>query len=239
MRGLGPHAESRPALRRLPAGWATASAHLRSRGQARRARGSEDISTIVALDDRRRRFGRSGAGEGYEFYASPCAFRPDGRKLWWLSRWNHPTCRGTPPSCGWLVQRRRQLASRVHIAGGPGEWSSNPSGDPTAVASSPPIERILEPLSGSRRQVEPVRLSDADFAVPQWLFSLSTYAFFSHDVILCTFTERGEWRLATLDPRAANFAHLRTFTWFSGLRAKGSQACRLSRAHRPNRRPSS
>ena len=39
----------------------------------------------------------------------------------------------------------------------------------------------------------------AEFGAPQWIFGLSTYAFASNDLIVCTFVDRGIWQLATLD----------------------------------------
>ena len=42
---------------------------------------------------------------------------------------------------------------------------------------------------------------EAEFGVPQWIFGLSTYAFESADKIVCTFAERGVWRLGLIDAR--------------------------------------
>src|SRR5438046_10758710 len=40
---------------------------------------------------------------------------------------------------------------------------------------------------------------EAEFGVPQWVFGLSTYAFESADGIVCTFAEKGLWRLGTIN----------------------------------------
>src|SRR5947207_838377 len=42
---------------------------------------------------------------------------------------------------------------------------------------------------------------EAEFGVPQWIFGLSTYAFESAKKIVCTFAERGIWRLGLIDTR--------------------------------------
>src|SRR5438132_13526273 len=45
----------------------------------------------------------------------------------------------------------------------------------------------------------------AAFALPQWVFGLSTYAFESVDNIVCAFVEKGIWKLGTIDTRSRHF----------------------------------
>lgn len=47
--------------------------------------------------------------------------------------------------------------------------------------------------------VESVTDMQAEFGKPQWVFGMSTYGFESSDRILCTYTQKGTWHLATLD----------------------------------------
>jgi WD40-like Beta Propeller Repeat len=48
--------------------------------------------------------------------------------------------------------------------------------------------------------VQAVCCCEAEFGLPQWNFGLSTYAFETSDRIICTYSERGTWRLAWLIP---------------------------------------
>jgi dipeptidyl aminopeptidase/acylaminoacyl peptidase len=60
----------------------------------------------------------------------------------------------------------------------------------------------------------------AEFALPQWVFGLSTYGFIGHDRLACTFNRKGIWQLAMIDIRKRkltpiettynDIAHLRT-----------------------------
>jgi dipeptidyl aminopeptidase/acylaminoacyl peptidase len=49
------------------------------------------------------------------------------------------------------------------------------------------------------RHIEPLCMMPAEFGRPQWVFGLSTYGFESVGRIICTFTQEGTWRLASLD----------------------------------------
>ncbi len=139
---------------------------------------------------------------GRDFYSSP-RISPDGSRLAWLA-WNHPNmpwdgCElwiGEFDDDGAVVDQRL-------IAGGPREsifqpeWS--PDGGLHFVSDRTGwwnIYRASEPGS-----VENICEMEAEFGVPQWIFGLSTYAFESADKIVCTFAERGIWRLGLIDTR--------------------------------------
>jgi dipeptidyl aminopeptidase/acylaminoacyl peptidase len=66
----------------------------------------------------------------------------------------------------------------------------------------------------------------AEFAGPQWVFGLSSYAFVSNDEILCTYASGGGSRLARLEVSGGRLDDYRLpYTSFGGIRVEGGQAC--------------
>ena len=139
---------------------------------------------------------------GRDFYSSP-RISPDGSRLAWLA-WNHPNmpwdgCElwiGKFDYGGAIVDQRL-------IAGGPREsifqpeWS--PDGGLHFVSDRTGWWNIYR--ASEHGSVENICEMEAEFGVPQWVFGLSTYAFESADKIVCTFAERGVWRLGLIDAR--------------------------------------
>ena len=139
---------------------------------------------------------------GRDFYSSP-RISPDGSRLAWLA-WNHPNmpwdgCElwiGKFDYGGAIVDQRL-------IAGGPREsifqpeWS--PDGGLHFVSDRTGWWNIYR--ASEHGSVENICEMEAEFGVPQWIFGLSTYAFESADKIVCTFAERGVWRLGLIDAR--------------------------------------
>jgi dipeptidyl aminopeptidase/acylaminoacyl peptidase len=61
---------------------------------------------------------------------------------------------------------------------------------------------------------------EAEFGRPQWVFGMSTYAFESAARIVCSYTERGTWRLAVLDTETRHLEPIETpYTEIGGVRA--------------------
>ena len=139
---------------------------------------------------------------GRDFYSSP-RISPDGSRLAWLA-WNHPNmpwdgCElwiGKFDYGGAIVDQRL-------IAGGPREsifqpeWS--PDGGLHFVSDRTGWWNIYR--ADEHGSVENICEMEAEFGVPQWIFGLSTYAFESAEKIVCTFAERGIWRLGLIDTR--------------------------------------
>ena len=139
---------------------------------------------------------------GRDFYSSP-RISPDGSRLAWLA-WNHPNmpwdgCElwiGKFDYGGAIVDQRL-------IAGGPREsifqpeWS--PDGGLHFVSDRTGWWNIYR--ADEHGSVENICEMEAEFGVPQWIFGLSTYAFESAEKIVCTFAERGVWRLGLIDAR--------------------------------------
>lgn len=137
-------------------------------------------------------------GSGNDFYSSP-RLSPNGSFLAWLT-WNHPNMPwdGTELWVGKIKEGSLENCER--IAGGPNEsifqpeWS--PDGTLHFVSDRTGWWNICRWLEG---RIEPVCAMEAEFGVPQWLFGMSTYAFESKTRIICTYTQKGTWHLASLD----------------------------------------
>jgi dipeptidyl aminopeptidase/acylaminoacyl peptidase len=181
---------------------------------------SEDVNTIVALDVD----GAPGEGRvlvrGYEFYASP-RISPDGKRLCWLC-WNHPDMPWDAAEL-WVGSFGDDggVENATRVAGGPNESVFQPEWAPDGtlyfVSDRTDHWNLYRWRDGRALAVCP---RAAEFGVPQWVFGLSTYAFVGESAVLCTFTERGVWRLARLDVESGELTPIESaYTWFSGLRA--------------------
>jgi dipeptidyl aminopeptidase/acylaminoacyl peptidase len=137
---------------------------------------------------------------GNDFYSSP-RVSPNGSRLAWLT-WNHPNM----PWDGcelWAgeIAGDGTIANQQLVAGGPREsifqpeWS--PDGTLYFVSDRSGWWNIYRAASDAA--IECVCEMEAEFGAPQWIFGLSTYAFESADRIVCTFAERGVWRLGIID----------------------------------------
>ncbi|MEE3715688.1 prolyl oligopeptidase family serine peptidase [Tumidithrix elongata RA019] len=68
--------------------------------------------------------------------------------------------------------------------------------------------------------IEPLCPMEAEFGLPQWVFGMSTYAFVSAERLICSYTQKGRWYLATLDLSSKSLQPLDTpYTQISGLQA--------------------
>jgi dipeptidyl aminopeptidase/acylaminoacyl peptidase len=175
--------------------------------------GAEAVNTVVSLN------AGGGVNEdggvvlvgGSDFYSTP-RVSPDGTKLAWL-QWNHPDM----PWDGcelWVGELSDEgtLVSSGRVAGGGEESVFQPEWSPSGV---------LYFVSDRNNWWNLYRLSEgggheamcemaAEFGVPQWLFAMSTYAFASEGLIVCTFNEKGRWSLATLDTESKKLETIET-----------------------------
>ncbi len=164
-------------------------------------KGGEAVNTIVAVSLESENTGEV-LVEGADFYANP-RISPDGSRLAWLS-WNHPNmpwdgCElwvGEFGSAGKIVSKQRVAGGADESIFQP-EWS--PDGQLYFVSDRSGWWNIYR--ANESGGVECVCDRLAEFGAPQWIFGLSTYAFESADRIVCTFVERGIWKLALLDTR--------------------------------------
>ena len=160
--------------------------------------GRDAINTLVKI-----KLGGDSSGEvivsGKDFYSSP-RLSPDGNRLAWLT-WDHPNMPwdGTELWVGELDENGR-IATAEIVAGGKSESIFQPEWSPGGVLHFVSdrtgwwnIYRLTGEGAVSLCEM------DAEFAMPQWVFRMSTYAFESEGRLTCAFCERGNWRLASLD----------------------------------------
>jgi dipeptidyl aminopeptidase/acylaminoacyl peptidase len=161
--------------------------------------GREAVNTIVTLALGGDEEGGQILVAGNDFYASP-RLSPDGSQLAWLT-WNHPNM----PWDGcelWLgrVLSDGSVGYPRLIAGGPTESIFQPEWSPDGTLHFISDRNGWWNLHAWRDgRVERLIGREAEFGQPQWVFRQSTYAFLSPGRILCTFSERGISRLATID----------------------------------------
>lgn len=169
---------------------------------------------------------------GNDFYSFP-RISPDGSRLAWLA-WNHPNM----PWDGcelWTGEfdADGSVANQRTITGGldesifQPEWS--PDGRLYFVSDASGWWNIYRE---SANGVENVCAMKAEFGAPQWVFGMSTYAFASAQQIVCTFVERGIWRLGEIDTRTGKLTRIDTqYTDISSIHTDGTRV--LFRAGSP------
>jgi dipeptidyl aminopeptidase/acylaminoacyl peptidase len=162
---------------------------------------------------------------GNDFYSSP-RISPDGRHLAWIT-WNHPNMPWDGTEL-WLAEFAGDgaLANQRLIAGGPKEsvvqpeWS--PSGDLYFVSDRSGWWNIYRQTTSG---CVPVHEMAAEFALPQWLFRFSSYAFLSAELIICSYVQQGFSHLAVVDTTTGKLTVLSDdYTDVSFVRAEDGRA---------------
>lgn len=176
---------------------------------------------------------------GSDFYASP-RLSPDGSKLAWIS-WNHPNMPWDGTQL-WLAQFEENgtLTGAECIAGSVEESIFQPEWSPNGVLYFVSdrtnwwnLYRWLPPetadLAGAIGGVEPLYSMEAEFGLPQWVFGMSTYGFESANRIICTYTQKGLWYLASLDLQTKQLEVIDTpYTDISSLQIANNRAVFLA-----------
>lgn len=197
----------------------------------------ESVSAIVALPldgSQQTRVLVSGA----DFYSNP-RLNPDNTQLSWLS-WQHPQMPwdGTECFCADLTADNH-LSRITRIAGGEQEaifqpeWT--PTGDLLLVSDKSNwwnLYRVspAQVLSGEEQHValEPLCEMDAEFALPRWVFGMSTFGFLDADTLLCCYSQEGRWHLASLDLRSKTLRKITTdLTDISAVQCRDGKALLL------------
>ena len=147
---------------------------------------------------------------GADFYATP-RLHPGGARLAWLA-WNHPNMPwdGTELWTG-EIDATGRIGECRKIAGGREESIFQPAWSPDGVL------HFVSDRSGwwnlyrwHAGRAEPLCEMEAEFGVPQWGLGMSTYGFASPDLIVCAYTQRGLWKLATLDTTSGRFDEIKS-----------------------------
>jgi dipeptidyl aminopeptidase/acylaminoacyl peptidase len=160
--------------------------------------GREPVNTLVSL-----KLESGASGEvlvsGNDFYSAPRLSR-DGASLAWVS-WDHPNLpfKGTEL---WVAEVKEDgsLGGRELVAGDGEESIFQPEWSPDGVL------HFVSDRTGwwnlyrwQDGRVESLCEMEAEFGYPLWVFRLSLYDFESADRIICAYTRRGIWYLASLD----------------------------------------
>jgi dipeptidyl aminopeptidase/acylaminoacyl peptidase len=139
---------------------------------------------------------------GSDFYASP-RLSPDGTRLAWLS-WNHPNMPWDAAEL-WVAPLREDGSpgTAERIAGGPDDAAFQPEWGPDGVLYFVAERTGWWNLYCWRAgNVEALCPMEAEFGLPLWVFSARTYAVESAGRLVCTYIERGEQKMATLDTQS-------------------------------------
>ena len=162
---------------------------------------------------------------GNDFYSSP-RLSPDGSRLAWLT-WNHPNMPwdGCELWAGEIIADG-SITNATLVAGGVRESIFQPEWSPDGVlhfvSDRTGWWNIYRALPGGDETLCEI---EAEFALPQWVFGLSTYAFASTEKIICTFVEKGLWNLGTIDMGSKQLHRVQTsFSEVSFVRALPGRA---------------
>jgi len=169
---------------------------------------------------------------GCDFYASP-RLSPDRSQLAWIS-WNHPNMPWDSTQL-WVapINPDGSLGEAECVAGGADKSIFQPEWSPDGVlyfvsdrSSWWNLYRWLPPMpEGGLGGVEPLCPMDAEFGLPQWVFGMSTYGFESANRIICTYTKKGSWQLASLDLQTKQLEVIETpYTDISSLQVASGRA---------------
>lgn len=136
---------------------------------------------------------------GHDFYSSP-RLSPDGSRLAWLA-WNHPNMPwdGTELWVGEIgadgtIGRSERIVGGVSESVFQPEWS--PDGTLYFVSDRSEWWNLYRWREGS---IEPLIQMEAEFGRPQWLLGMMNYSFESAHRMVCAYTQKGTWHLATID----------------------------------------
>lgn len=172
---------------------------------------------------------------GSDFYASP-RLSPDNSALAYLS-WNHPNMPWDGTQL-WVAQFEQNgtLSGAECIAGGVEESIFQPEWSPDGVlyfisdrSDWWNLYRWLPPNSSGTGGIEPIYPMEAEFGLPQWVFGMTTYGFESANRIICTYSQKGLWYLASLDLQTKQLEVIDTpYTDISGLQVANNRAVFLA-----------
>jgi dipeptidyl aminopeptidase/acylaminoacyl peptidase len=185
---------------------------------------AEPVNTLVVLSlDGPNEDGGKVILSGSDFVSSPM-FSDDGSQLAWLT-WNHPNM----PWDGcelWKadIAPDNTLSRLRFVAGGPSEsifqprWAAN--GDLVFVSDRSGWWNLHRAYPG-RDDITPLCPMEAEFGVPQWAFSMSTWDFAPNGDIVCSWTRDGIWHVGRLPGEGGELAPFELpFTVVSDVRVQ-------------------
>ena len=147
---------------------------------------------------------------GNDFYSTP-RLSPDSSKLAWLT-WNHPNMPWDGTEL-WVadVKADGSLGQSNKVAGGTEESIYEPEWSPYGTLHFVSDRTGWWTLYRLRKnEIEALYPMQAEFGLPQWLFGSHTFVFESPNRIVCAYTKKGLWNLATLDPSGKQLEPIKT-----------------------------
>ncbi len=165
-------------------------------------------NTIVAIDLETQE--QTTLVSGADFYMAP-RLSPDGTTLAWIS-WVHPNMPWDDSSLSMAAVRDDGTLGEVrHIAGGKDESVCLPAWSPDNtlyfVSDRTDWWNLYRFADG---KVEQVTNLQAEFGLPAWGFDDTTYDFLDAHTMLCAYTQKGVWRIASLDLRSKELQSIET-----------------------------
>lgn len=165
---------------------------------------------------------------GYDFYAHP-RISQDASKIAWLS-WNHPNMPWDGTEL-WVAEFTAEgaIGRAQKLAGGPDESVLQPEWDSNGTlyfisdrSGWWNLYKSTNPLSGD---IEYLIRTDKDFGMPPWLLGMSCYCCAPDTSLVCTYSDRGIWRLARISA-AGMVTDIETpYTDFSYFSAGNEKVC--------------
>lgn len=159
---------------------------------------------------------------GHDFF-SHVRISPDGKRVCWIA-WDHPNMPWDASEL-WEAELGAGVATEPsrgtprRVAGGPGEWVTQPSYDPTGRLLFLSDRTGWSNLFAAAPDGDAVPLApmEADIGVPDWEIGTSSYAVLADGTVVAAWSERGVGRLGLLQPGASSFqlvpTGLTTFAW--------------------------
>lgn len=161
------------------------------------------ISEIIALD--LEKYSLTILVTGDDFYSNP-QVSPCGNYFSYLS-WNHPQMPWDGSNCyiskwnsnGTIISTQKIAGSETESIFQP-QWS--PTGQLYFVSDRNNWWNIY---SWDGDNIRNIHQMDAEFAMPQWVFGMSTYGFLNDHEVFCCYTQKGQWNLAIIDSETRQF----------------------------------
>ncbi len=162
---------------------------------------------------------------GADFYSTP-RLSPDGSQLAWL-QWNHPNMPwdGTELFVA-TIEEGGGLANSRKVIGGEDESIFQPTWSPEGVLFFVSDRTDWWNVYCERDgKVEAVLPMQAEFAMPQWIFGVTTYGFETSGDLLASYTTGGRWHLIRIDPDSGKSEDLSLpYTNISGIQVGRREA---------------
>lgn len=165
----------------------------------------EPVNQIVAITDDIKVL-----VSGNDFYASP-RLNPDGSQLAWIT-WNHPNMPWDGTEL-WVAEVKTDglLGEATKIAGGLTESIFQPEWSPDGVlyfiGDRTNWWNLYRWQDGKTQALCP---KAAEFGLPQWGLTMTTYGFESAESLICTYTEDGVQHLARLHTQTLELSEIET-----------------------------